>query len=62
VELVLGGATQTSVAAQEGIPRSTLGRLVRRTRQRGQIACVPHGSYVRKPTLHPAFQECIRRL
>ena len=62
VELVLRGATQTSVAAQEGIPRSTLGRLVRRTRQRGQIACVPHGSYVRKTTLHPAFQACIRRL
>src|SRR5229473_4418587 len=62
VERVLGGATHTSVAAQEGIPRSTLGRLVRRTRQFGQIACVPHGSYVRKTTLHPAFQECIRRL
>jgi hypothetical protein len=31
VELVLGGATQTSVPAKEGIPRSTLGRLVRRT-------------------------------
>src|SRR2546427_11213027 len=30
VELVLGGATQTSVAATEGIPRPTLGRLVRR--------------------------------
>jgi len=62
VERVLGGATHTSVAAQEGIPRSTLGRLVRRTRQFGQIACVPHGSYVRKTTMHPAFQECIRRL
>src|SRR2546426_1751902 len=62
VELVLGGATPTSVAAKEGIPRSTLGRLVRRTRERGQIACVPHGSYVRKTTLHPAFQACIRRL
>jgi len=62
VELVLGGATQTSVAAQEGIPRPTLGRLVRRTRERGQIACVPHGSYTRKTTLHPAFQACIRRL
>jgi transposase len=59
---VLTGATQTSVAAKEGLPRSTLGRLVRRTRQRGQSACVPHGSYVRKTTLHPAFQECLRRL
>src|SRR5256712_12291774 len=62
VERVLGGATHTSVAAKEGIPRSTLGRLVRRTRERGQIACVPHGSYVRKTILHPAFQACIRRL
>src|SRR5438093_182989 len=62
VELVLGGATHTSGAAKEGIPRATLGRLVRRTRERGQIACVPHGSYVRKTILHPAFQACIRRL
>jgi hypothetical protein len=62
VSQVLGGATQTSVAEKEGIPRSTLGRLVRRTRQLGQIACVPHGSYRRQTTLHPAFQDCIRRL
>ena len=62
VSQVLAGATQTSVAAKEGIPRSTLGRLVRRTRERGQIACVPHGSYRRATQLHPAFQECIRRL
>jgi len=26
----------------------------------GQIACVPLGTYVRKTTMHPAFQECIR--
>src|SRR5439155_11613323 len=62
VEQVLAGATQTSVAEKEGIPRSTLGRLVRRTRQLGQIACVPLGSYARSTTMHPAFQECIRRL
>jgi len=62
VSQVLAGATQTSVAAKEGIPRSTLGRLVRRTRERGQMACVPHGSYRRATQLHPAFQECIRRL
>ncbi len=42
--------------------RFTLGRLVRRTRELGQIACVPGGSYARKTTMHPAFQECIRRL
>jgi len=62
VELVLAGATQTSVSIGSGIPRSTLGRLVRRTRQLGQIACVPHGSYRGVTQLHPAFAECIRRL
>jgi hypothetical protein len=62
VSQVLAGATQTSVAEKEGIPRSTLGRLVRRTRQFGQIACAPRGSYRRQTTLHPAFQDCIRRL
>jgi transposase len=62
VSQVLAGATQSSVAEKEGIPRSTLGRLVRLTREKGQIACVPHGSYHRSTTLHPAFQECIRRL
>src|SRR5262249_53919536 len=35
VEQVLAGATQTRVAEKEGIPRSTLGRLVRRTRLLG---------------------------
>src|SRR6266700_2169260 len=62
VEQVLAGATQSSVAEKEGIPRSTLSRLVSRTRERGQIACVPHGSYRRATSLHPAFAECIRRL
>jgi len=62
VEQVLAGATQSSVAESEGIPRSTLSRLVSRTRERGQIACVPHGSYQRASQLHPAFAECIRRL
>ena len=62
VELVLAGATQTHVAEKEGIARSTLGRLVRRTRLLGQIACVPHGSYRGVTQLHPAFAECIRRL
>jgi len=62
VEQVLAGATQRSVAKREGIPPSTLSRLVSRTRERGQIACVPHGSYQRASQLHPAFAECIRRL
>jgi hypothetical protein len=62
VELVLAGAQQTQVAKDAGIPRSTLSRLVKRTKQLGAIACVPYGSYTRKTTMHPAFQECIRRL
>src|SRR5712691_1715254 len=62
VEHVLAGAPQTRGAAESGIPRSTLGRLVRRTRELGQIACVPLGTYARKTTMHPAFQEGIRRL
>ena len=57
VEQVLAGATQGSIAEKEGIPRSTLGRLVKRTRQLGQIACVPHGSYRGVTQLHPAFAE-----
>jgi hypothetical protein len=62
VEHVLAGAPQTRVAAESGIPRSTLGRLVRRTRALGQIACVPLGTYTRPTTMHSAFQACIRRL
>ena len=62
MELVLAGASQTRVATESGISRSWLSHLVQRTREKGQIACVPHGSYTRKTTMHPAFQECIRRL
>ena len=62
VEQVLAGAPQTQVAKDAGIPRSTLSRLMKRTREMGQIACVPYGSYTRKTAMHPAFQECIRRL
>jgi hypothetical protein len=62
VEQVLAGAPQTKIAEESGIPRTTLGRLVRRTKLLGQIACVPLGTYARKTTMHPAFQECIRRL
>src|SRR6266566_5287145 len=62
VEQVLAGAQQTQVAKDTGIPRSTLSRLVKRTKLLGTIACVPYGSYTRKTAMHPAFQECIRRL
>ncbi len=62
VEQVLAGASQTRIAKESGISRTTLLRVVKRTRELGQIACVPHGSYRRATRLHPAFQECIRRL
>ncbi len=62
VEQVLAGAKPTQVAKEAGIPRSTLSRLVKRTKLLGAIACVPYGSYRRSTTMHPAFQECIRRL
>ncbi len=35
---------------------------MKRTRELGQIARVPLGTYARKTTMHPALQECIRRL
>jgi hypothetical protein len=38
VEQVLAGAPQTQVAASSGIPRSTLSRLVKLTREQGPIA------------------------
>src|SRR5438105_1873952 len=62
VEQVLAGAKPTQVAKDAGIPGSTLSRLVKRTKLLGTIACVPSGSYRRSTTMHPAFQECIRRL
>lgn len=62
VEQVMAGAQQTRIAKESGISRTRLLRLVQRTRELGQIACVPHGSYRRATQLHPAFQECIRRL
>jgi hypothetical protein len=62
VELVLAGAQLTQTARDADIPRSTLSRLVTRTKSLGAIACAPYGSYTRKTTMHSAFQECIRRL
>jgi len=62
VSQVLAGASQARVAKDEGMTPSKLSRLVQRTKLKGQIACVPHGSYRRSTTMHPAFQECIRRL
>ncbi len=60
--IAVAGASQRRIATESGISRSWLSQLVQRTKAIGQIACVPHGSYTRKTTMHPAFQECIRRL
>jgi Mu transposase, C-terminal len=62
VEAVLAGATIVDAARDHQIARSTLSRLVRRSRTLGVLACVPHGTYSRERNLHPAFQAVIRRL
>lgn len=62
VEQVLSGATVVDVAREHQIARSTLSRLVQRTRKHGVLACVAHATYHRERELHPAFQEVIRRL
>jgi transposase len=62
VEAVLNGATQQEAAEAAGMGRSTLSRLVQRTVEFGQVACVPHATYHREPELHPAFQQTIRLL
>ncbi len=62
VEAVLAGASVVETARETQIARSTLSRLVQRTRTLGVLACVPHATYRRERELHPAFQEVIRRL
>ena len=62
VDQVRAGVAVREVAAACGIGRSTLGRLVQRTRALGQVACVPHATYQRERALHPAFQEAMRQL
>jgi hypothetical protein len=62
VEQVLAGASVVETARETQIARSTLSRLVQRTRTLGVLAGVPHGTYSRERELHPAFQEVIRRL
>ena len=62
VEAVLNGATQQEAAEAAGMGRSTLSRLVRRTVEFGQIACIPHATYHRERQIHPAFQQAIRLL
>jgi len=62
VSAVLTGETLPSVAERYAMAVSALWRLVQRTKDHGQIACVPYGTYRRERTLHPAFQQLIRKL
>ncbi len=62
VEAVRNGATVREAAAAAGMGRSTLGRLVQRTVEFGQVACVPRATYHREREVHPAFQQTIRLL
>jgi hypothetical protein len=59
---VLSGKRQAEVARTYSMYPSALKRLVERTKELGQIACVPHASYHRDRLLHPEFQQLIRKL
>ena len=60
---VLAGRGVREVAKESEMAPSTLSRLVERTKEFGQIACVPHRAYHRDRTLlHPELQELIRKL
>jgi hypothetical protein len=62
VEAVLNGTPLRETAMGAGMGRSTLSRLVHRTVEFGQVACVPHATYHRERNMHPAFQQAIRLL
>jgi transposase len=62
VTAVLAGMGVSGAARAYGMARSTLSRLVRRTKEHGQIACVPYATYHRERALHPDLQQLIRKL
>ena len=62
VTAVLAGRGISGAARAYGMATSTLSRLVRRTKQLGQMACVPYATYHRDRELHPDFQQLIRKL
>jgi transposase len=62
VTAVLTGTRVSRVASAYGMGTSTLSRLVRRTKELGQMACVPYATYHRDRALHPELQELIRKL
>lgn len=59
---VLGGAGVRETARAHGMDHAHLLRLVRRAREIGQPALVPHGLVRRPGSFHPAFGEKIREL
>src|SRR2546430_1463329 len=59
--LFRSGKKLQSVAKVHQMAPSTLSYLVKRTKELGQIACVPHGSYHRERVLRPEFQQLIRK-
>jgi len=62
VNAVLAGMGVSGAARAYGMATSTLSRLVRRTKEYGQIACVPHATYHRERAVHPDLQQLIRKL
>ena len=62
VTAVLAGMKVSGVARAYGMATSNLSRLVRRTHDLGQIACVPYATYHRERAVHPALQDLIRKL
>jgi len=62
VSEVLSGKSQASVARAYQMRPNLLSYLVKRTKELGQIACVPHGSYHRDRTFHPEFEKLLRKL
>ena len=62
VTAVLAGMGVSKGAHAYGMGTSPLSRLVLRTKELGQIACVPYGTYHRERALHPELQQLIRKL
>ena len=62
VTAVLAGMGVSKVAHAYEMGKSSLARLVRRTKELGQIACVPYATYHRERAWHPELQQLIRKL
>src|SRR6266566_5943643 len=62
VTAVLARMGIRGAATAYGMSTSTLSRLVRRTKELGQIACVPYATYHRDRALHPDLRALIRKL